>query len=259
MMHIKTEVTGAVLEIIVDRPEKMNALSRAMFHQLGAALHRLDQEPDLRVALISATGEHFTSGVDLLDWKDAFAAGVPFQMHAGELDPLSLTGARVRKPVVMAVQGRCFTWGWELLLNTDVRVAASDTRFALLEVARGFYPCGGATLRLPREIGWANAQRYLLTGDELPAQEAHRLGMVSELCAPGEQRHCAMQIAQRIAAAAPLGVQGALASARNAYHQGEAAEIAPMFTRLARVMQSEDVKEGVQSFIERRKANFRGC
>jgi enoyl-CoA hydratase len=258
-MHIKTKVEGAVLEIIVDRTEKMNALSREMFHQLGAALFRLDQDPELRVALISAAGPNFTSGVDLLDWKDAFSAGTPLQMRAGELDPLGLTGARHRKPLVMAVQGRCYTWGWELLLNTEVRVAASDTRFALLEVARGFYPCGGATLRLPREIGWSNAQRYLLTGDELSAEQAYRLGMVSELCAPGEQHQRAMDIAQRIGAAAPLGVQGALASARHAYLDGEAAEVPEMFTRLAKVMQSDDVKEGVLSFIERRKAVFKGC
>jgi len=257
-MSIDVQTEGHVLSIGIRRPEKMNALSRAMFHEIGAALMRLEQSPELRVGLVWAEGAHFTAGIDLVDWKDAFAAGDPYPPRAGELDMFGLIGTRLRKPLVMAVQGRCYTWGWEWLLNCDVRVAATDTRFAMLEVTRGFYACGGATLRLPREIGWANAQRYLLTGDELNAAEAHRLGMVSELVEPGTQRERALALAARIAAAAPLGVQGSLQSARNAYLHGEAAEIVEMYPRLAAIMRSDDVQEGVRSFVERRPAVFHG-
>ena len=111
---------------------------------------------------------------------------------------------------------------------------------------------------MPREIGWAHAQRYLLTGDELDASEAHRLGMVNELVEPGTQRARALAIAERIAAAAPLGVQGSLQSARNAWLHGEAHEISAMYPRLAGIMRSEDVQEGVRSFVERRAAAFKG-
>jgi enoyl-CoA hydratase/carnithine racemase len=159
---------------------------------------------------------------------------------------------------VIAVQGRCYTWGWELLLNTELRVAATDTRFAMLEVRRGFYACGGATLRLPMEIGWGNSQRYLLTGDELGAEEAHRLGMVQELCAPGAQLDTAIALAKRIAKAAPLGVQGSLRSSRQRLLEGETAAVGPMFKGMAAVMQSEDAAEGVRSFVERREAVFKG-
>jgi len=257
-MSIEVETLGHVLSIGIRRPEKMNALSRAMFHEIGAALHRLQSEPSLRVALVWAEGAHFTSGIDLVDWHDAFRSGQPYPPRAGELDMFGLIGERLTKPVVIALQGRCFTWGWEWLLNCDVRVAAQDTRFAMLEVTRGFYACGGATLRLPREIGWANAQRYLLTGDEMPASEALRLGMVNELVEPGTQRERALALAERIAAAAPLGVQGSLQSARTAWLHGEAAELGEIYPRLARIMGSDDVQEGVRSFIERRAAVFKG-
>ena len=257
-MHVELEQRGHLLVIGVRRPEKMNALSRDMYRALARAMHRLEHDPDLRVGVIWAEGPHFTSGVDLGDWAEAFASGTPFPIGPEEIDPFSMSGPRLSKPLVIAVQGRCYTWGWELLLNTDLRVAATDTRFAMLEVRRGFYACGGATLRLPREIGWANAQRYLLTGDELGAEEAHRLGLVQELCAPGEQLDAALALAARVAKAAPLGVRGSLRSSRLCMLEGEEAAIGPMFAGMAEVMRSEDAAEGVRSFVERREAVFKG-
>jgi enoyl-CoA hydratase len=257
-MSIEIEQRDHLLLMGVRRPQKMNALSREMYRSLARALYRLEHDPGLWVGVIWAEGPHFTSGVDLNDWADAFASGSPFPIEDGEIDPFSLSGPRLSKPLVIAVQGRCYTWGWELLLNTDLRVAASDTRFAMLEVRRGFYACGGATLRLPTEIGWANAQRYLLTGDELAAEDAYRLGLVQQLCAPGEQLEAALALAQRVAKAAPLGVQGSLRSSRTRMLEGEAAAVEPMFRGMAEVMRSEDAAEGVRSFVERRDALFRG-
>lgn len=257
-MEISVEVQGHVLLIGVRRPHKMNALTRAMFRDMAAALHRLEHDPELRVGVIWAEGPHFTAGVELTDWAEAFAAGTPFPLQAGEIDPFAMSGPRLSKPLVMAIQGRCYTWGWELLLNTDLRVAANDTRLAMLEVRRGFYACGGATLRLPAQIGWANAQRYLLTGDEMSASEAHRLGLVQEVCEPGTQLDHALALAQRVAAAAPLGVQGSLRSSRTALLEGERAAIDQCFRDLKPVMQSEDAAEGLRSFIERRAAVFKG-
>jgi enoyl-CoA hydratase/carnithine racemase len=257
-MTIELERRDHLLLMGVRRPQKMNALTREMYRLLGRAFHQLEHDPDLWVGVIWAEGAHFTSGVDLNDWSAAFASGTPFPVGAGEIDPFSITGPRLTKPLVIAVQGRCYTWGWELLLNTDLRVAATDTRFAMLEVRRGFYACGGATLRLPREIGWANAQRYLLTGDELGAAEASRLGLVQELCEPGTQLDAALALAQRVAKAAPLGVQGSLRSSRLCMLEGEAAAAGPMFAGMADVMRSEDAAEGVSSFVERREAVFKG-
>jgi enoyl-CoA hydratase/carnithine racemase len=257
-MSIEVERREHLCVMGVRRPQKMNALNKEMYHALARALHRLEHDPELWVGVIWAEGPHFTSGVDLSDWAEAFASGSPFPVADDEIDPFSMSGPRLSKPLVIAVQGRCYTWGWELLLNTDLRVAASDTRFAMLEVRRGFYACGGATLRLPTEIGWANAQRYLLTGDELGADDAYRLGLVQELCAPGQQLEAALALARRVAKAAPLGVQGSLRSSRLRMLEGEAAAIGPMFRGMAEVMRSEDAGEGVRSFVERREAVFRG-
>jgi len=257
-MSIETERRDHLLLMGVRRPQKMNALSREMFRALARALHRLQHDPELWVGVIWAEGPNFTSGVDLNDWAEAFASGSPFPIGEDEIDPFSMSGPRLSKPLVIAVQGRCYTWGWELLLNADLRVAATDTRLAMLEVRRGFYACGGATLRLPKEIGWGNAQRYLLTGDELGAEDAYRLGLVQQLCAPGEQLDAAVALAQRVARAAPLGVQGSLRSSRTRMLEGEAAAVEPMFRGMAEVMRSEDAAEGVRSFVERRDAVFRG-
>lgn len=258
-MHVNVWSEDRILFIEVDRPEKMNALTRDMYHRLAQAYWQLDGDPGLRVGLLHAKGPHFTSGIDLPDWAGTFAEGRGFPVREDEIDPFGMSGGpRCRKPLVMAVQGYCYTWGVEAMLNTDIRVAAGDTRFAMLEVKRGLFPCGGATLRLPREIGWANAQRYLLTGDEWPVEDALRWGLVQQVTEPGRQLDAAIDIALRVAAAAPLGVRGVLESSRIAALQGEAAAIAHIFPAMAELMKSEDIKEGLQSFLERRNAVFKG-
>jgi len=145
-----------------------------------------------------------------------------------------------------------------LMLAADIRVAASDTRFAQIEVKRGIYPVGGATIRFVRDTGWGNAMRYLLTGDEFTAAEALRIGLVQEVVEPGQQLARAKTIAQTIASQAPLGVRATLTSARLAIAEGEQAAIDRLIPDLEPILHSEDVKEGLQSFIERRQANFQG-
>lgn len=258
MSHIKTTVHGAVLEIRIARPEKLNALSLDMYRDLCLALGRLDRDAELRVGLIVADGKHFSAGIELDQWAPLFAAGEGFPLPEGGIDLFGLAGPRCTKPLVIAVQGYCYTWAVEMLLATDVRVAAEDSRFAMLEVKRGIYPCGGATLRLPRQMGWANAQRYLLTGDSWDAAEAYRSGLIQEVTAPGEQEAAGWRLAEKIAAAAPLGVRAILESARLAQDQGEAAAAERIFDAMPGVMASEDAREGLQSFLERRDAVFKG-
>ena len=258
MSHIKTTASEHVLEIKVERPEKLNALSPEMYVDLCLALGELDRSPDLRVGLIHAEGKHFSAGIELDKWGPIFAAGGGFPLPENGIDLFALTGPRCRKPLVVAVQGYAYTWAVEMLLTTDVRVAAEDTRFAMLEVKRGIYPCGGATLRLPQQMGWANAQRYLLTGETWSAAEAHRTGLVQQVVAAGEQYAAARVIADRIAAAAPLGVQAILKSSRLAHVEGEQPAAQHLFDDMPKVMSSEDAKEGVLSFLERREAVFKG-
>ncbi|HOR93369.1 MAG TPA: enoyl-CoA hydratase-related protein, partial [Spirochaetota bacterium] len=156
------------------------------------------------------------------------------------------------------LQGICFTVGWELMLATDVRIAATTVRLAQIEVKRGIYPVGGATVRLFEEIGWGNAMRYLLTGDEMNAQEAYRLGLVQEVVEPGKQLERAIEIATVIAKQAPLGVRAILKSARLSRVEGAKAALERLLPDLLPIMKSEDAQEGVRAFIERREAAFKG-
>lgn len=256
----QVEVTAAdhVLEIRVNRADKMNALSPQMYEELSLALGALDRDPALRVGLIHAEGKHFSGGIELDKWFPVIASGKKPPIPEGGLDPMVMSGPRCSKPLVMAVQGYCYTWGVELMLCTEVRIAADDTKFAMLEVARGLYPFGGATIRLPKQMGWSNAQRYLLTGESWTAAEAYRTGLVQEVVPPGQQLAKAREIAQKIAAAAPMGVRAVLKNSRLAELEGEDAARSRIFEDMPAIIKSADAQEGIKSFIERRAAKFTG-
>ena len=259
MSKITVETRDHVLLIGLNRPEKRNAFDLDMYRDLGAAYGQLHHDPELRCGVLFAHGDHFTSGLDLPQWAPCFSQGRFPELPAGAIDPLGLDeDNRLSKPLVMAVQGICFTIGIELLLATDIRVAASDIRLGQIEIKRGIYPVGGGTVRFIQEIGWGNAMRYLLTADEIHATEAVRLGLVQEVTEPGQPLERALTIATTIAAQAPLGVQATLKSARIARIQGDKAALARLLPDLMPIMQSEDAKEGVQAFIERREARFKG-
>src|SRR5690606_30728582 len=147
------------------------------------------------------------------------------------------------------VHGTCLTLGIELALASDVVVAAASTRFGQIEVGRGILPFGGATLRFPRAVGWGNAMRWILTGDMFDAAEAHRIGLVQEVVADGEQLERALAIATRIAAQAPLAVQATLANARLAVREGDAIAEAALQPNLARLAASEDAAIGMRAFM----------
>lgn len=254
--RISLERRGHALIIGVDRVAKRNAFDIAMWDALCRAYGELERDPELRVGVLHAHGDHFTAGLDLPQWAPMFARG-RFAIPDDGIDPLGLQ-SRVTKPLVCAVQGICLTLGIELLLATDVRIAARTTRFAQIEVKRGIYPAGGATLRFPREVGWANAMRWLLTGDEFDAAEAYRIGLIQEVTEHGEQLGRALALAEVIAAQAPLGVYATLASSRHALPYTEAAAAARLWTDLAPLVASEDMQEGMRAFVERRPGKFRG-
>ena len=135
---VALERRGHVLLIELDRAAKRNAFDLPLWNAVCAAYGELERDDDLRVGVLHAAGEHFTGGLDLPQWAPVFQSGA-FAIPAGGLDPLGLNGPRLRKPIVAAVQGLCFTIGIELLLATDVRVAAEGVRFAQIEIKRGIY------------------------------------------------------------------------------------------------------------------------
>jgi enoyl-CoA hydratase/carnithine racemase len=244
--RVQLERRGHVLHIGLDRATKRNAFDLPLWSALALAYGELERDPELRVGLLHAHGEHFTGGLDLPAWAPVLASG-RFAIPEGGFDPLGLTGPRVSKPLVAA-----------LLLATDVRVAAATARFGQIEVRRGIYPVGGATLRFPREVGWANAMRWLLTGDDFDAAEALRIGLVQVVVEPGELLPAAAALAARIAEQAPLGVAATLASARAGLPEEEALAAGRLLPDLQPLLASEDMQEGLRSFLERRPGRFRG-
>jgi enoyl-CoA hydratase len=255
---VSLERDGHVLIIGLNRPEKRNSFNLAMLADLSRAYALLENDDTLRTGVLFAHGEHFTAGLDLVDvGPNIVNEVVPFPDDGR--DPWRLDGEWT-KPVVAAAHGRCLTLGIELLLAADIRIAAATTLFAQMEVRRGIYPFGGATIRFPRQTGWGNAMRWLLTGDEFGADEAHRIGLVQEVASDAAEAQArAREIAHTIAdRAAPLGVKATLASAHLARTAGEDAAIERLRPDVTRLFATADAAEGMQSFIERREAQFSG-
>lgn len=255
---LTVERRGHVLLMGLNRPHKRNAFDVALLMALGRAYERLERDDDLRCGVLFAHGEHFTGGLDLAEVGPALADG-SLAYPDDARDPWRNDDKPWTTPVVAAAQGWCMTLGIELLLAADIRVAAADTRFAQLEVQRGIYPFGGATIRMPRDAGWGNAMRWLLTGDEFDAAEAHRIGLVQEVVPPGEQLDRAVALAEAIAArSAPLGVRTTLASAHRARTEGATAAAERLTDDMVALLRTQDGAEGMMSFVERRPAAFTG-
>ena len=255
MSLIITELKEHVLSIGLNRPRKMNAFTVEMLTQLSEAFTRLEEDEQARCGLIYAEGDNFTGGLDLGEVGPHFAAGdLPF--FAEKVDPLQLFSQPRTKPLVIAVQGYCLTIGVELILASDICIADPGTKFGLIEIKRGIFPFGGATIRFPQRCGWGNAMRYLLTGDLFGAQEAQRIGMIQELS--DNPLETGWEIAKTIAEQAPLGVQAILKNAQKALQEGFAPACADLMPTVRQLMQSEDAAEGLNSFLERRKAVFKG-
>ena len=254
---VTVEQKGHVLLIGLNRPEKLNAADMEMLQELALAYGKLDSDSELRVGLVFAHGDHFTAGLDLADVAPRLNADGLAMVPEGGLDPWGIQSKPVSKPVVIAIQGTCFTLGVELALNSEVVIAAENAKFAQLEVSRGILPFGGATKRMPRSAGWSNAMRYLLTGDSFDAATALRLRIVNEVVPAGTQKDRAFELAEKIAAQAPLAVQATLASARAALLD-ESAEDAFIGKRLAKLAASKDARRAMEAYLSKSPVKFEG-
>ena len=254
---ITTETRGHVFLVGLHRPHKLNSFTPEMLADLGAAYTKYEAEPELRCAVLFAHGKDFTSGLDLAKVGPTIAAGGSLFPTSG-VDPLGIEGRERTKPVVCAMQGRVFTLGIELALASDVRLCSNDATFAQLEIARGIFPFGGATFRATRQLGWGNAMRFLLTAEPFGATEALRIGLVQEVTLREALLDRAIAIAERVSAQAPLGVRATLESARRGLHEGERAAAVALRDQVVPLMQTEDAREGVDSFLERRAGRFHG-
>jgi len=255
---VTLETVGHVLAIGLNRPHKKNAFNIQMLRDLADAYTTLEDDDDLWCGYVFAHGGAFTAGLDLAEVGPAVAKGQLLFPPDG-VDPLDMHGARRRKkPIVMAVQGYCFTIGIELLLASDIRLASTDTVFTQLEVGRGIMPFGGATLRFPSHCGWGNAMRWMLTGERFDAAEALRMSLVQETVAPEALYQRGLDLATLVAKQAPKAVQATRENSRIAMEQGTEAAKGQLMGVARSLMGTKDAQEGIKSFIERREAKFTG-
>jgi len=257
--QISVEQRGRILLMGLDRREKYNGLTPKMMRELGLAYTRLDEDPELRVGVLFGHGKHFTAGLDLPKWTEGMkdASARRDRDRSDRVDPMALARA-CRKPIVTAVHGITYTAGIEMMLAGDIAVAADDCRFSQLEPKRGIHATGGATIRFVERGGWGNAMYHLLTCDEFGAEEARRIGLVQEIVSRGTELARALELAEQIAAMAPLAVQATKASSRRYLDHGFAATVAAFAADQAALAATEDAREGVASFVERRDPKFTG-
>ena len=216
---VSREIQQHIFLIGLDRIDKRNAFDSHMIDDLSLALTEYEDNDQLRCAIIFAHGDHFTAGLDLTELQPKMASGI-FSSDLNIINPWGTSGRKRKKPVIVAVHGYCYTAGIELLLNADIAIAQNNTQFTQIEVLRGILPFGGATSRFVKSAGWSNAMRYLLTGDLFDAQTALNLNLITELTADRPLNR-AIELAQRIAKAAPLAVQATLAAAKDAIELSE--------------------------------------
>lgn len=255
--RIHTQNKDGIFEMVIDRPLKLNGFTPKMYRELIEAYQVFEDDPMLRCAVVTAKGEHFTAGLDLPEMRPHLSDDYMLTRD-DEIDLFGLRPPYRSKPIIYAVKGICFTLGIELMLGADIVIAASNTRFAQIEVKRGLMPTGGATTRMVSRSGWGNAMRYLLTGDEFNAETARSLGFVQEIVDPGEERSFAMALAKRISGCAPLAVEAVIKNARSGLIDGETKAHRAFGTTQRTLVNTQDFEEGVKSFLQKRDANFRG-
>jgi enoyl-CoA hydratase/carnithine racemase len=253
--QIRTEVHGRVLKIIIDNVAKKNSFNPQMMLQMSDALTLLDRTEQYWAGVVCAEGSDFTAGLDMPKFFGPKAERL--DQKEDNIDVFALKN-RCRKPIVTAVQGIVYTIGIEMMLAGDIVVAADSSRFCQMESKRGIAPLGGAHFRFLTRAGWGDAMYHLLLCDEFNAERAYKIGLVQEVVPAGQQVQRAMQIAELIAGNAPIGIQVTKEAALKFIEHGEQAAIDYLPKIRERVLNSEDAREGIQSFVERRAAIFRG-
>jgi enoyl-CoA hydratase len=257
--HCLVEQDGHKLVVTMNRPESRNALSGEMLAIMSDAWDRVNDDPEIRVCILTGAGGYFCAGMDL---KAANKKPPSESFESGEYDPTIikplLKGFRLTKPLIAAVEGPAIAGGTEILQGTDIRVAGESAKFGVAEARWSLYPMGGSAVRLPRQIPYTVAAELLLTGRTILAPEAKELGLIGHVVPDGEALVKAHQIADLIAANGPLAVQAIPRTMRDSEGKHEDDCWADDAKVGAAVFSSADAKEGPRAFLEKRPAEFQG-
>jgi len=264
---LRYEKEGHVATLTMNRPEVRNAINAEMLCRLADAWQEVNDDPQIRVAILTGSGDQaFCAGADL-DRLVRMMQGLrppetDFDRRVvGDFTIIYkglLRSFEVLKPIVAAVRGYCVAGGTEILQATDIRIAAEDARFAIAEVKHGLFPMGGSTVRLPRQIAFCHAMEILLTGEQLSAAEALRVGLINRVVPAAEVMAEARRAAEIIAANGPLAVQAVKRSVLAGLGRPTAEALDREQEIGIPVSMSEDAKEGTRAFKEKRKPVFKG-
>lgn len=250
--ELLVERRGAVQIVTMNRPEARNALNQAVGHGIAAAVDELDEDPGLRVGVLTGAGGAFCSGLDLKGWLRGESPSVEGRGLAG------ITMRPPRKPLIAAVEGWALAGGFELLLACDLVVAAETARFGVPEVKRSLVAGGGGALLLARRVPQAIALEILLTGASFDAARAAGMGLVNRVTPEGGALEGALELAEGIAANGPLAVAATKRIARSSGEWTEAEGWERQKEIYEPVFASEDAREGATAFAEKRPPVWKG-
>jgi enoyl-CoA hydratase len=245
---------GVVL-VTLDRPEVLNALDYRTMGELVDALEKLDADESVRCVVITGAGDRaFAAGADIKEMADATPVTMSVANNFARWERLK----RVRVPLIAAVRGFALGGGCELAMACDMLVAAEDATFGQPEIKLGVMPGAGGTQRLTHALGKARAMELILTGRNLSAREAYERGLVSELVAREETLPAGLALASEIASLPPLAVRAAKEAVNRAYELSLEAGLEFERRNFFMLFASEDQKEGMAAFVEKRKPSWKG-
>jgi enoyl-CoA hydratase len=249
---VLVEVSDGVGVLTLNRPEAKNAIDLATAQAVAAGVDQLEARADVAVLVLTGAGGTFCAGMDLKAFTRGERPRIEGRGFAG------LTEAPPAKPMIAAVEGWALAGGFELALSADLIVAARDARFGIPEVKRSLVALGGGVLRLPKALPYYRAMEMALTGDPMPAEEAHRFGLVSTLTEPGGALAGARDLAARIAANGPLAVRASKRLVAGAVGWTDREAFEEQIRLTESVFSSADAQEGARAFAEKRAPVWRG-
>jgi enoyl-CoA hydratase len=241
--------------VTLNRPEVLNAINYQLLGEVASTLEDLDADEACHCVVLTGAGERaFAAGADIKEMVDQTPVSLTRKNHFARWERIK----RVRTPIVAAVRGYALGGGNELAMACDMIVAADDALFGQPEIRIGVIPGAGGTQRLTRAIGKARAMELILTGDQLPAREALALGLVTRVVPPEETLLVALRLAARIAALPPVAVLAAKEAVNRAFELSLEAGLEFERRNFFLLFASDDQKEGMAAFIEKRQPEWTG-